>query len=383
MFVPLLSSLAIAQHELHPDPASEGPRAAIAVQQTFAQICKRTLPSVVCVRAFERVPADVTEPAPNGPKWVNTEPAEYEGMRVFSAGSGFVVDGNGDILTCTHLLQKADGSLADLIDIELVDATRVICEVIGTEPTVNLAILQPMVFPNGHSQKLPPLRFGDSDATQPGDWALGFGDPFGPAKYFAVGSFVAQPSRDCYQDYLSAFFAQVSMVAHPEAYGGPIVDVHGDVIGILAPRHPKPGGLTDEPRYGIEYVMPGKIVQGLYEAIRQSRSTRSPWLGYSVMSRPEIARVRGLEAYQAMEKPKAGILIENVFEPSQAMTVDIRPGDWLTAFGETRIFTPVDFQKALYIAGIGAVVELELWRDGETTRKKIVVEERPKVAAPR
>jgi serine protease Do len=211
---------------------------------------------------------------------------------------------------------------------------------------------------------------------------MAFGDPAGPEKFFAAGSFIARPTRDCYQEQQTAMYLQTSLTAHPQAYGGPLVNLEGEVVGVLAPRDAAPGGAR-MPGYGIEFALPSKIVAGLYESIRIARSTRSPWLGFSVMSRAEIAAAKGAEAFQAMPKPRHGILIESVFRPSPAATAGIQPGDFLVGFGETRIFTPVDFQKCLYLAGIGRSVRLELFRDGTTLPLELTIEVRPPEATTR
>jgi serine protease Do len=258
----------------------------------------------------------------------------------------------------------------------------VIAEMVGAEPSVNLAILHPMVFLAGQSRDAVFLEFGDSEALQTGHWALGFGNPDGPEKFFAPGVFVARPTRDCYQALLSAFYMQLAMVAHPQAYGGPVINLAGKVVGVLGPRTALPGG-GSEPKTGIEMAMPSKIVVGLYESIRQSRSFASPWFGFSVMGRAEVATARGVEAFDAMVKPRTGIMIEDVFRPSPAAAAGIEPGDFLVRFDATYIFTPVDFQKCLYLAGVGKKVTLELFRDGETLRKELTIERRPKEATPR
>ena len=138
-------------------------------------------------------------------------PEDYPGFKLLAAGSGFVVDAKGEVLTCLNALKQPDGSMPDLLDVEANDGSRMIAEIVGSEPTVNLAIVQCTVFPTGKSQ-LVPLRFGDSDALETGHWVLGFGDPSGPDKFLGTGTFIALPTRDCYQDYLSAFFLQVAMV---------------------------------------------------------------------------------------------------------------------------------------------------------------------------
>ena len=77
----------------------------------------------------------------------------------------------------------------------------------------------------------------------------------------------------------------------------------------------------------------------------------------------ELRAERGNEAYQAMKRPRVGIYIENVFDPSPAHAAGIQPGDWLTRFGDAWIGSPLDFQKQLYLAGIGNEVELEFFRE--------------------
>ncbi|MCK5944011.1 MAG: trypsin-like peptidase domain-containing protein, partial [Planctomycetes bacterium] len=296
---------------------------------------------------------------------------------------GWVVGEDGEVLTCNHALTTEDGGAPDLIDFETHDFQRVIAERVGVEPTVNLAILQGMVWPNGHPRRLPALQWGNSDRLRPGHWLLCFGDPAGPERFLTVGTFVARPSRDCYQDLLSAFYMQAGLVAHPQAYGGPMIDLNGRVVGVLAPSQPAPGKWCASARQGVEFGLPSKIVRGLHEAIRSARSFRSPWLGYAVMSRPEVARTRGMEAYRAMAKPRNGILIENVYDPGPAWAAGIRPGDWLVTFDTTRIFTPVDFQKQLYLRGIGSKVRVEICRDGASRWHELVVEQRPDGATPR
>lgn len=370
---------------------------AVTVQRGFAEIAKRTAPAVVTIRAFVRTAAEAETGTATGadgaaaaaaagpaqPAWVVAEAAEYPGFRLHGACSGFVVEAGGEILTCNHALRRPDGSLPDLIEIETADHARLLGEIVGAEPTVNLAIVQATVFPNGHSKQLPVLSFGDSEALECGHWVLAFGDPAGPERFFSVASFIAQPSRDCYQDLLSAFYMQLGLVAHPEAYGGPLVNLAGEVVGILAPRQTTPGTFAASARLGIEYGLPAKIVTGLHDAIRQVRSFQSPWLGFAVMSRPEIAATRGLAAYEAMAKPRHGILVENVFQPSPAFEVGVMPGDFLVQFDQTPIFTPVDFQRCLYLAGIGKRVKLELFRAGETVSRELVVQLRPAAAVPR
>jgi serine protease Do len=367
-----------------PAPAAQAAhQAAALVEQGLMDVARGVWPSVVTVRAYWRESGAAKPAAPAVPGWVGgEEPHDYPGFTMRSAASGFVVDPAGDVLTCLSLLKDKDGALPELVDVELQDQSRVIGEIVGTEPTVNLAIVHCMVFPNGHDRKLKALRFGDSDTLECGQWTLAFGDPAGPEKFFTAGSFIARPTRDCYQEQLQATYLQAAMTVHPQTYGGPLVNLEGEVIGVLAPRNPAPGG-AHAPGFGIEFALPSKIVAGLYHSILQAKSFQSPWLGFAVMSRAEIAAARGIEAFNAMPKPRQGILIESVFRPSPAAAAGIQPGDFLVGFDATRIFTPVDFQKCLYLAGAGRTVKLEVFRDGETLHKEITIQVRPPEATTR
>ena len=364
---------------------SEVLTAAHSLEQDFREIARRSAPSIVTVRAYVKSGTEKERPA-DSPEigWSGeTANSSYFGYELYNAASGFVIDPSGEILTCYHALQRANGTPVDLIDIETNDGSRILVDVLGAEPTVNFAILRCSVFPASHPGTLPALRFGDSDAMECGRWAIGIGDPAGPERFFAPGTFVSKPSRECYQDYLSAFYLQVAMVAPPQAYGGPLLDVDGDVVGILAPRGFSPGSKGDAVKTGIELALPTEIVKGLHQAIRKAGSIQSPWLGFSVMSRAEIANVRGVDVVNALAKPKNGILIENVFTPSVASAAGIQRGDFLVGFDTFKVFQPVDFQRYLYLAGIGTKVKLEVFRNGETLTKELVIERRPPEAQPR
>ncbi len=355
------------------------------LQGAIQGVARAAMPSVVTVRSYVRNGSPAAAAIPNETTgWVLATPnQDHFGYQQRSAGSGFVVDASGEILTCLHSLVLPDGSLPDLVDVETHDAHRILVDVIGTEPTVNLAILRCAVFPQGVDPVLQPLKFGDSDAMVCGQLTFGLGDPAGPEKFFTMGTFITRPSRDCYQDTLSAFFLQTAMTVPPEVYGGPLLNARGEVIAVLAPVSATPGVNATTPRYGIEYAMPSKIVEGLYRSIRQVKTFRSPWLGFSVMSRAEIAAQRGVEAFNALSKPKDGILIENVFRPSPAADVGILPGDFLVGFDTYKVTTPVDFQRYMYLAGVGKTVKLELFRAGEVVRVELAITPRPPEAVPR
>jgi S1-C subfamily serine protease len=314
--------------------------------------------------------------------WIAAPSAErdYPGFVPHGHGSGFFV-AEGEVLTVLQPLRLDGDRLADLIEIETMDGHRVLCEVVGIEPTLQLAVLRAAVFPSWAKPSMQPLAFGDSEALELGSLVLGCADPLGPERFLATGLLVAKPSRDCYQELMTATYMQATMLVPKGAFGGPLLDLHGKVVGILSQL--ELDGVGDVASLGSAWALPSKILQGLYESIRAAGTTQSPWLGFSVLSRAEIATTRGLQTYQKMQKPPHGILLENVFQPSPAATAGLRPDDFLTHLGGIEIHAPVDFQRQLYLAGVGRSVELQCYRAGETFRVQVTIEARPAAAKPR
>jgi serine protease Do len=190
-----------------------------------------------------------------------------------------------------------------------------------------------------------------------------------------VGTLAARAERQCYQEQLTATLLQASLVVNPESFGGPLVDIRGRVVGMLVPP---PLASTQ----GTTYALPIDLALNLYEALKVTESRRSPWLGVSVLELA-TARRRASSDSPRIDLPSTGVYIDDVFEPSPASRAGIRVGDSLVAIDGQRLLSVLDFQKWLYLAGIGHEVSLELHRAGETLVKRVQVEERPASATTR
>ncbi len=347
------------------------------MQDDFARIAEKLAPCVVSIAAYA---ADV--PGENHPKidearWlVPVTDDRYPGHHRINACSGFCIDAEAGILvTSRSPLLKPDGTFAEVLDVETSDKLHSLAVVVGAEPTLDLAFLKIVVPVDGREPRIKTVTWGDPASMKPGYWAFGIGDPFGIEGFMATGVLSAIPSRDCYQEKLSASYLQTAMSMHPEAFGGPLVDLDGGVIGLLAPRE---GSQTiGPPRGDLQFALPSTIIRGIAPSIIEQGSTRSPWIGFAVMSRGELRELLGPRALSKLNRPPSGIYIENVFAPSPAHQAGIRPGDFLTRFDGHPVNTPIEFQKWFYLAGIGSNVELELFRDGETITTRADIEVRP------
>ena len=372
----LLVGTPTAQSPTSPPAAPPPPAtAALALQSDLIALAKNAWPAIVTVRTFVRqdaaasgadaaaAPAAAPAPEATAPVgWVAapTFEREYQGFRPHRSGSGFFV-AKDEVLTGLAPLLVTPERQADLVEVETADGQRVLCDVVGVEPTLQLAVLRLAVYPSHTPPENGVLTFGDSDALEIGSLLVGVGDPFGPERYMATGMLVAKPSRDCYQELMNATYMQATMFVHPGAFGGPVLGLDGTVMGLLHPLQVEGGTAV-----GSAWALPSKLLVGLHDAIRTAGTTQSPWLGFSVMSRIEVAKVRGLPAFQAMVKPPHGILLENVFQPSPASAAGLQVDDFLTHF-----------------AGVGRPVELRFFRAGQTYERTVTLEKRPAAAQPR
>jgi S1-C subfamily serine protease len=367
-------------------PAGDGdPGLALALrlQDTFTAIAARVQPSVVGVTTFAADPAWTLErlTAERGMAWIeaNSEDLRYEGHRRIRAGSGFLASDDGHVLTADHLVRGEDGEMADLVSVELRDGRHAKARVVGAEPTIDLAVLRLVELTDPKERNVAPVAFGDSEAAAVGSWVIAVGDPPGADVTYAVGTLAATPQRQCYQEDLSRTLLQTSVEVPPESLGGPLLDVGGRVIGMTVRR---PGGGDPGGAGGSRYALPSTLLLNIYEALKVAESDRSPWLGVSVLELASARRRLGSQA-RTVAFPRTGVYIDDVFDPSPASRAGIRPGDFLVALGTHRVLSVGDFQKWLYLGGIGNEIEVELFRGGRAVKHRLRIEVRPPEATTR
>ena len=365
-------------------PPVQGGDVAQQLETLFVEVGKRVMPSVVGVSAFARqTPAEaaaMAQPPPDGWAAVAAEDDPYPGFRRTRSASGFVVSADGDILTCSDVLFDQRGQPVEVVDVEYRDGQHLLARVVGVEPTIHLGVLQPAVVPyRGLPATAVAVPIRDDGDFRAGQWTIGLGDPWGPSTAFGVGVIASEPTRQCYQENLTSTLVQSSMQMHPEACGGPMADLHGDVIGLLVPA---PGVQATLGGAQPTFALPMSVAIGIYRSLKVKESRVSPWLGFAVLEIP-AARQRLGDTPAARQLPQTGVYIDDLFTPSPAAAADVRIGDSLTAVDGHRLLSVLDFQQQLYLAGVGRRVTLELVRGGQRLHKQVSVEQRPPTATTR
>src|ERR1700686_4789083 len=241
------------------------------------------------------------------------EPVPVEG-----AGSGFVIDPRGYILTNFHVVQGAQN-----ISVTLGDRSHYDAKFIGADERNDIA----MVKIDPKDRKLPALVMGDSDSLQVGQRVLAIGNPFGFQSTLTTGG-VSALGRTVQTGQTTVIDGaiQTDAAINQGNSGGPLLDSHGEVIGINSAIY-TPSGTTAGIGFAIP-VSPGRqIAQDLISEGRVRRAS----MGVE-------ARVLTPPVAEALHLPVSeGLLIERVTPGGPAERAGLRGGDPQALLGMRRI----------------------------------------------
>lgn len=366
---------------------AESPAAAPPAAPSFAEVlgaqdaARRALyakiaPSIVTVTSYIKVPDGVLLEG----RWKIADESPYMGYAREQVASGILLDGSGLVLCCRSPLTLEDGTFAPIVDIETSSGYRFDAELIASEPTINLALVQIKLGEGQSMGDLVPATIGDGDTVELGDTVIAVADPFGATRTFAPGVVMALPTAACYQSDLTGSFIHASMSIAPGSIGGALVNTRGEVVGMLVPQPSLDAIERTKPETHTTFAMQIETALGVGEALKVKRTNDSPWLGLSVLSFEEMRRKMNDDAkFEALRKPDHGLFIDDVFDPSPASAAGIQPGDLILSISDTKIVSVVDFQQALYYFS-GTKVPIRFFRDGKEMLKIMQIEKRPAAA---
>src|SRR5438034_6777597 len=221
-----------------------------------------------------------------------------------SLGSGVIVTNEGHIITNNHVVDQVDE-----IEVQLSDGRSKKAKLIGADALVDLAVLK--IDEPG----LKPLKFGDSDAVQAGDFVVAIGNPFGFEETVTDGiiSSKGRPNRaDGFGDYL-----QTNAAINPGNSGGPLVNLRGEIIGINTAIISRSGGSQ-----GIGFAIPSNTGRKRRESfVKQGRIIR----GYLGIETRAIRRGQ-------QEEESSGVVVAAVLPNSPAAEAQIQKGDVIQRF---------------------------------------------------
>jgi len=259
------------------DGVQSASRAPEALSASFVEVAQRVEPAVVNIDTTQAADPesdneDKTDRSPN-PFYDMLRRQPPRATR--GVGSGFIIDPKGFILTNLHVI---DGS--SRITIGLLSGERFRAKVIGVDKDTDLAVLK---IDSDH--ELPVMKFGDSNAAQVGDWVLAIGSPFGLDQTVTAG-IISKKDRDTTTSSFQRFL-QTDAAINRGNSGGPLVNMHGEAIGVNSQIATLTGDYN-----GIGFALPSNEAKFVTEQILAQGKVRRGFLGVTLESvHAEFARV--------------------------------------------------------------------------------------------
>jgi len=276
---------------------------------------------------------------------INTEVVTYD---IFNqpftqqgAGSGWIIDETGIIVTNSHVVEGAESVTVTLSDDRVFTA-----EIIRTDPRDDLAVIKI------NAEKLPAATIGDASELKVGDWLVAIGNPLGlgiSAKEGIVSRLGVPVSVSSGQTLYNLI--ETSAAINPGNSGGPLVNMAGEVIGITSIKIATVG--VEGMGYAISINTALPIIEDLVAVGYVIR----PWLGVVLYTVDEgIANRFELAVNQ-------GSLVTEVAPNSPAAQAGLEPGDVIVGFEDEEIANTDDLIQAIRATQIGQEVEITYWRD--------------------
>jgi serine protease Do len=330
---------------------------------TFAPLVRRVVPAVVNITVTEsQVPSETPAAMPPELRGTPFERQFRERFRnrreqVLGAGSGFIIDASGLIVTNNHVVGRADK-----ITVALSDGTELPARLIGSDDLTDIAVIRV-----SSPTPLPYVIWGDSNAAQVGDWILAAGNPFGVGTSVTAGIISAR-GRDIGAGPFDDFI-QIDAPINPGNSGGPTFNMNGEVVAVNTAIVSPTGGSV-----GIGFAVPAEIAQRIVADLRDKGRIDRGWLGVSVQD------VQG-GLGGVSRATTAGVSIAGIDRTGPAAKAGLRPGDVVVFVNGDRVDSARSLIKAIAATPPGNSVRLLVRRGAQNLDVPVVVGRRPAESA--
>ena len=322
-------------------------------------------------------------------QYFNTPEQEYQRSEpeqeryTYGSGTGFVWDDEGHIVTNYHVIENAVEVTVTYHDGIVRDAV-----VVGEDPDSDLAVLEVEDYEAG----LTPVRMGDSNAIEVGEFVAAIGNPFGNTGTITTGivsalgrSFDLEDGSTSSGHYQIPDMIQTDAAINPGNSGGVLINLDGEVIGVV-----NSFSSTTYASAGIGYAIPANLVKRVIPSLIEKGSYEHPWIGFS-----GIALNRELSESLGFDRDQRGALIQQVIKGSPAEKAGIRGGS--EPFSEnSKVFVDGDVITKIngetvsgmddiiaYLASntsVGETITLDAIRDGREMSFDVTLAARPTAA---
>jgi serine protease Do len=269
-------------------------------------------------------------------------------------GSGIIISPDGYIVTNNHVV---DG--ATQIKVTLNDRRILSAKVVGVDKLTDLAVLKV------NASDLPTIAWGDSTQLEPGQTVLAFGSPFGYFQFSVTRGIVSAVDRpNPYSDDARkpGGYIQTDAAINPGNSGGPLVNSHGELVGINTFIISNSGSFA-----GAGFAIPSQIVRATTEQLIKSGKVEHGYLGIGMNDvTPDNAHFFNLQ-------DAIGAIVSQVTPDSPASRSGLKTGDVISQLNGQKIVNGSALQVAVSEMAPGTKITLGVLREGKPATLNLTV----------
>lgn len=338
---------------------------------SFADLVETVSPAVVSVSVERAVPREVREfgqqfrnlPEPFRRRFAPEGHGEGQGAEppmARSAGSGFIIDETGYVVTNNHVVE--DG---ETITVTMHDGSTHEARLVGRDAGTDIALLKVEA-----DKALPYVPFASDDNLRVGDWVVAVGNPFGLGGSVTAGIVSARGREMSGLESTYTDFIQIDASINRGNSGGPTFDLNGKVVGINTLIISPSGG-----NVGIGFAIPASVAKGIVQQLKDRGEIVRGFLGVNIqLIAEDIAESMGLDGVD-------GALVAEVSKGSPAEKAGFLSGDVILEVDGKKA---KDFRHVTRMVGQlapGEKIPFKIIRDGKKKTVKVKIGKREEVVA--
>ncbi len=307
-----------------------------AYSKTIVGVAKKVSDAVVQIKASKQQQ--------------NRRSRNRRSQQAFGTGSGFIISTDGFIVTNSHVIHQANK-----IEVMLQDGRQFLARLIGDDPATDLAVIQI------DSDHLSTISFGNSDTLQVGQIAVAVGNPYG-FQYSVTAGVVSALGRTLRSNSgrLIDNVIQTDAALNPGNSGGPLVNSHGEVIGVNT--------AIIQTAQGICFAVASNLAEYVVSKLIMDGKVKRAYIGISGQTIPLNPRTQ--QKYQLAKR--SAVLIQGVEPDGAAYNTALQKGDIIIQFNDQAIHSIDDLHRILDETTIGKEAKLSILRAGKLGKVNII-----------
>jgi serine protease Do len=336
--------------------------ALLSLDHAMEALAARVTPAIVNVTVTSKTNADMSDGDDSQGGMQQFNPFGQFGMPMqpqqphieHGLGSGVIVSPDGYIVTNNHVV---DGAVN--VNVTMSDRRILPAKVVGTDPLTDLAVIKV------NATDLPSVPWGDSTQLHPGQTVLAFGNPFGLRFTVTRGivSALNRPNPSASDRRKPGQFIQTDAAINPGNSGGPLVNAHGEVIGINTFLISSNGSFS-----GMGFAIPTQIVRPTVENLIKFGKVSHGYMGIGISDvTPENSKFFDL-------KKSEGALVTQVEPNSPGAKAGLKTGDVITQLDGKAVTDAGELQVEVGQKRPGTTIKLEVIREGKTVNVPVTLE---------